>query len=648
MTLAFWFISSWAGYSLTRHQNYLRAVLPSAVGLLIIHNYDHSNPARLWIMAFFAFVALLLLGRLHYLQNRESWQARRILLSPDNGLELTSSMAIAAGLLILVSWTIPASLSSWNSAARTWDKVTRPWQRFTEKMENAVSALESPSGSKRGEFYGSEMPLGRGWPLSDAVMFSVEAPEIPSEQRPPRYYWRGRSYNYFMNGQWYSTGTDREEYSPETVNPFNVEAEGKTPATFKFKTGDSSFSLLYSPSEPIRVDHPGITFTQPSEASEDIIAWHAFPWLKAGETYEVDTLIANPNSQQLQEAGTDYPDQVAEKYLQLPENFPASIKQLAQDITANAPTPYDKAAAITDYLRSNIEYASTVPNPPRNRDRLEWFLFDYKKGFCVYYASSEVTMLRSLGIPARMAVGFAQGDKDGDSYTVRRLHAHAWPEVYFPGIGWVEFEPTASQPALSRPLPPRDPNEIDPVSPFNPRLDDFAGREPEEDPGILPTNAEQEGAVSPLLYLIPLFIAAAATAFFANRRFQLSIYVPVLVRASLERTGMKVPKWVRNWENWVHLSQIEKAFESVNFGLRTLETEKVPVHSTPIERARKLSRLLPQMSEQIKLLLDEHQTYLYTSRDADVVQARQAASYIRRQVIVERFRYLLFGKPMRD
>ena len=111
------------------------------------------------------------------------------------------------------------------------------------------------------------------------------------------------------------------------------------------------------------------------------------------------------------------------------------------------------------YLRENIEYSDTVPNPPRNKDRLEWILFEHKKGYCVYYASSEVLMLRSLGIPARMAVGFAQGDAEDGTYTVRRLNAHAWPEVYFPGIGWVEFEPTASQPSLDRPLPPRDPNE---------------------------------------------------------------------------------------------------------------------------------------------------------------------------------------------
>src|SRR6185503_16042423 len=142
---------------------------------------------------------------------------------------------------------------------------------------------------------------------------------------------------------------------------------------------------------------------------------------------------------------------VTESYLQLPADFSSRIRELAEEITAEAETPYDKAGAITRYLRENIEYAATVPPPPRNTYTLEWILFEHKQGYCVYYATSEILMLRSLGIPARMAVGFAQGEgistRDinlredagftAGAYTVRKKNAHAWPEVYFPGIGWV-------------------------------------------------------------------------------------------------------------------------------------------------------------------------------------------------------------------
>ena len=93
------------------------------------------------------------------------------------------------------------------------------------------------------------------------------------------------------------------------------------------------------------------------------------------------------------------------------------------------------------------------------------------------------------------------------------------------------------------------------------------------------------------------------------------------------------------------LSPVEKAFESINFGLLLLD-HRMPVHTTPIERAAKLTKILPGKADQIKILLDEHQTSLYTSRIADVTQARRAAFELRKQVILERIHYLFAGRPL--
>ena len=100
-----------------------------------------------------------------------------------------------------------------------------------------------------------------------------------------------------------------------------------------------------------------------------------------------------------------------------------------------------------------LHIRNTVEAPPAGQDPLDWFLFHSKKGFCNYYATAEVLLLRSAGIPARMVVGFAQGEFDPPNhYVVRQRDSHAWPEVYFPGIGWVEFEPTSNQAPLELPL----------------------------------------------------------------------------------------------------------------------------------------------------------------------------------------------------
>src|SRR5687767_15979497 len=123
----------------------------------------------------------------------------------------------------------------------------------------------------------------------------------------------------------------------------------------------------------------------------------------------------------------------------------------------------------------------------------------------MYSASAEVLMLRTLGIPARMAVGFAQGtyDEERDRYIVARLNAHAWPEVYFPGIGWVEFEPTGNQNPLSRPVAPQDTGTI---TPPNASLlgEEFLPPEQENIPVETDPVASTNNSLLYLLLVIPL------------------------------------------------------------------------------------------------------------------------------------------------
>jgi transglutaminase-like putative cysteine protease len=649
ITLGFWIIGASAGFQLLRRQNYLAAVLPSAVVLLVIQSYD-AREGRIWIIAVFAFMALLLLGRMNHLSNKSSWRERRVFLSPDNNIDLTSIMTIAAGLIILVSWSPPTSAAGLDSAIQTWNRLTRPWREFTERMENAVRALESPSGGVRGEFYGSEIALGRGFPLSEMVMFRVLVPDLSNDERPPRYYWRGHTYDHYLKNQWYTTGSSMVDYSPGDTPSIPLPLEASEPSRFIFQTGELAYSLVYAPSQPVWFSRQGSTRNLPAGGRQEIISWFAYPALQAGETYQVDAVLSNPNTRQLREAGQFYPAWVTEKYLQLPPEFSPQIIELAEEITADQDNPYDKALVITRYLRTNIAYADVIPEVPRNQDPLEWMLFENKQAFCLYYASAEVLMLRSLDIPARLAVGFAEGEQVENQYTVRKLDAHAWPEVYFPGLGWVEFEPTGSQPVLNRPLPPRDEDDLGTPLRDLPLLDDlennpenFRGLQDEE--GIAIPDLEEAQPLNPAFYLIPLFTAFAALAVYFSRRYSVPDRIPVILRASYERAGAQTPAWIVNWERWVNISLIERAFDSVNFSLRLLE-RPMPVDATPIERARGLMSILPQAKNEIIALLDEHQTSLYTSRTADAARARRAAIRIRWQALIERLRYVLDGRPI--
>ena len=661
ISVAFWVLSASAGFHLTRHQNFLAVTIPPTLGILIIQNYDNGASGRLWVLAFFALAALFLLGRLNFLQQQKLWRTKRVFLSPENSLDLTSSMAIAASLVILTAWTMPSSFSRIDAVRRVWNQITKPLNDFTDRMENAVSALDSPSGGKPGEFYGTELELGLGFPLSDILMFKVEVPELPFEQTPPRYYWRGRVYDHFFNNEWFTTGATREAYSPLNQNITVSIEQQSDPARFLFSAGEQRFSLIYAPSQPVWFSRPGSVLTSPADEEKEVTSWNASPLLLPGESYQVEAILINPTLKELREAGKEYPEWVAEKYLQLPEDFSPRIRGLAKEITAQAESPYDKASAITRYLRETIEYAPTVPVAPRNTDSLEWILFEHKQAYCVYYASAEVLMLRSLGIPARLAVGFAQGtgtargeafaadveDITANEYTVRKNNAHAWPEVYFPGIGWVEFEPTGNQAPLDRPLAFRDDANTTPPANVDNLLNGENNPDQLPDQPLLDNQTDAAaGTNNPLLSplnLLLIFTTLAALTIFLSRRYALPSRLPSFVRTTMERGGVEAPGWILRWERWGKLSSIEKSFESINFGLRQLDTSP-PIHATPAERADNLVNLLPAVAPNIKILLDEHQTYLYTSRTADADQARRAAINIRMQIILARIRHFWTGK----
>jgi len=148
-----------------------------------------------------------------------------------------------------------------------------------------------------------------------------------------------------------------------------------------------------------------------------------------------------------------YPDYIKAKYLQLPSTLPQRVKDLAHKLLDNIPNPYDRAEALETYLRSPpFQYSPQVKATPPGRDPVDYFLFDLKQDFCEYFASAMVIMLREEGIPARLVEGFTTGTYDAASgeYVVREQDAHAWVEVYFPQYGWIEFEPTPSQPPFAR------------------------------------------------------------------------------------------------------------------------------------------------------------------------------------------------------
>src|SRR5713101_2136568 len=160
--------------------------------------------------------------------------------------------------------------------------------------------------------------------------------------------------------------------------------------------------------------------------------------------YEADSDFRAPDAARLHKASGSFPADVLSNHLQHPALDPR-IKSLAEQVSAKAVSPHDKAEAIADYLRLHYGYTLQLPKSTPH-DPISNFLFVRRQGHCEYFASSMAIMLRTLGIPSRIVNGFSGGEFNDltSQYVIRASDAHSWVEAYIPGEGWTEFDPTPS------------------------------------------------------------------------------------------------------------------------------------------------------------------------------------------------------------
>ena len=160
-----------------------------------------------------------------------------------------------------------------------------------------------------------------------------------------------------------------------------------------------------------------------------------------GLTYQVTSVIPRLDAAQLEQSSTISIDpQMRRRYLQLPRDYPQDLRDQAVEITANAASEYQRALALQDFFRANFTYDLSV-RAGHGEDAIESFLKE-RRGYCEQFAGTYAAFARSIGLPARVAVGFTPGELTNGVYVVRGQFAHAWPEVWFEGVGWVPFEPT--------------------------------------------------------------------------------------------------------------------------------------------------------------------------------------------------------------
>ena len=650
MCLPYWFASLYSGYHLTRQGDFLKSILPNGILMFIVHAYHYTVRDYTWMFGVYLFLALLLLSRLKYLADRKKWTETRVQVSSESGLDMTNTTFAVAAVLIFLAWGIPYILPATAEGREFWRK-TYGEVFSSSRFENIFASVDKEAQPKPRNFQ-TELALGTRIPQSDLVVFRVFIPESASGL--PRLYWRGQVYDRYEDGAWQTTGKDEARREPSDGD-IQIPDDGHTRRYgFTFDILTKGQRILYTPAQPVWVNHDAIMLYSelPGKPEEempplDVMALRATPALEVGDLYRAAALISNPTIRELRESGQGYPLWVMEKYLQLPEDFSPRIRALASQIAARYDNPFDKTAAVTNYLRQEIEYTALVSLPGENVDPLEYMLFESKKGFCNYYATAEVLMLRSLGIPARLAVGYAQGEPNQQNsiYVVRERDLHAWPEVYFPEYGWVEFEPTTNQDPLERPLD-REENASNAAPFINP-----ANQQPfeEEDQPPLPDAAEEDqapavtwterlGTALPWLGGV-FFILLGLT---LKRRFAPSITAASLIKRAIENSGWTPPGWFSRWLALSNSPPIERYFHSVNVSLYWMKRSQ-PAHVTASERAQLLKRLLPDAAQSVDTILYEHQTQLFTPHEGSLANARKAALDILYKTLQKRVKNAILG-----
>ena len=645
--LGYWAISLLAGYALTRRGDFTMAVAPAGVVLFIIQLYDQRAGDLIVILAIYVFLCLLLLGRVYYVRKRSVWLAQRVSISAESRTDLNLAILVSALVFVFLSCIIPAGEQPVLAIRHIWENITRPLQQTRQDLGNAVVGLQGNDQGETTEFYGDTLALGTRASVDSNVYLNIR---VPLTQIDERYYWYVRSYDQYLNNQWQTDNSLDEPFSPGQHSLQLADANGNSDE-FIFTTPRVNLAMLVTPQHPVWVSRPSIlNFTLSTNNSVDPLWFSADPPIKVGEQYSVHANVYNPSILQLQKAGAIYPAWVRNRYLQLPADLSAQIAQLAQQITTDAATPYDKATAITDYLRTTITYSTAIEPAPQGTDPLVWFLIDSRTGFCNYYATAEVILLRVVGVPARMAVGFAQGEfQSPDQYIVRERDAHAWPEVYFPGIGWEEFEPTSNQPLLNHPA--GDTNQAgQPVAPLENNGQAGSGNIP---PHLEGTNAGSESGrqANPYLSILLLFgltiilITALVVAYTTGlldriiHRTGLSSRhpVPVLLTGVYDYFSIPSPDWLVRWSYSAGLTPIERSFNVVFQSLRWLGHTPTPAQ-TPAEAAAVLLAQLPEVTEEIRLLTLEYEQALFSQKHTDLMLTRHAGRMIRRQALRTAFR----------
>jgi hypothetical protein len=591
-----WWLTYLGVWSIFRYGYTWRAVIPAGAVMLVNTYYAPQN--ILPGLVIFSLVALLLFVRTNLAEQQLRWRELRIHYNPDvtfdflrNGLAYTVAVIALAAIIpdLGRSVEVRSALAPLNAQ----------WEETSQRMNQLYQGINRQTRPASTSF-GRSLSLGGERVVGDSLVFQVEA----ARGR----YWRAVVYDTYTGRQWLTTAEEEATYGVDDPVPYANWAE-RAPLTQTVTFLAPSSGMLFAAPDIIAVDRPLAAGIRPlpmttaaGDPAVEITTARARTPLEANERYTVVSLQTQATERALHEASADYPESIRTRYLQLPENFSSRVAADAAGITANHDTAYAKARALETYLRT-YTYNDAIPAPAADQDPIEYFLYEIREGYCDYYASAMALMLRSIGIPARTVSGYAEGRYDEESrlYYITERDAHTWVEAYFPGYGWIEFEPTAGETQLNRPSGlTADDSEFFP--------DEFPGSESGPAPEF-PLNQEaMPNPEDPLLQDQPFTLEDAAE-IATHNWWVWALVTPVILVAGLWVMRLLRVRGPSGFDPDLPPLLYERLLRwAARLGLAA------PPSHTPYEQADTLTSALPEGSAAISHITESYVRYRFSPR----------------------------------
>lgn len=425
-----------ASYAIYRWHNPWVAILPGGIVLLANIALQKGQPTGAFL--FFLFGAILLIARLHLQKNQARWRREKVDYPEFISLSAGQLTLIVAGLLLFGAWLIPVGNQA-NALQGMWEGITSPVRGNAGTFNRLFHNVDSRLGARLHDF-GDVLPIQGNVKLGTKALYEVKASDGGLI--------RGTSYDEYTGTGWKATNRDgtRINGGDFAASPEAAQYQDREATILQVTVTDADGTVLTA-GIPLGTN-VSVTAQSPEGYRGDIEQLETRRGLNDGDTYNSIGSISKATEEQLRNAGTGYPDWVKERYLQLPNSLPQRVAQETRNVIGSASTPYDQAKAIEAYLRT-FPYDLNVDAAPAGRDVVDFLLFDLKRGYFDYQATAMAVMLRTLGVPARPALGYVLDPNEvhETTYTVRKDDAYTWVEVFFPGYGWVTFNPTADKPS---------------------------------------------------------------------------------------------------------------------------------------------------------------------------------------------------------